>query len=292
MKIIVDANNLGFMAHHSVGELSIQDMRTGAIFGFLRMMFAVSQRFDSNEFIFCWDSKKRYRVKQRSEYKENRRDKELTAQEKEELRVVRMQFKELRKYILPELGFKNNFMIKGFEGDDIVASIIKKYDDEIFCIMSNDNDLFQLLAGNVFMYSQTRKQKVTKKDFRTKYGISPKKWVYAKCIGGCYGDNVKGIKGASDPAKSIRSKALSYVKGELTSGIIKDRIESKEGKEIIKSNRKLIKLPHKKFPKNLELNDNEVFKKKKWIKVFDRYDFRFFLMKEQITLISQLFKLK
>ena len=76
MRIIVDCNNLGFMAHYSAGELSVGDIRTGAIFGFLRSIFLMADRFETSQFIFCWDSKKSFRKKFYPEYKARRKERQ------------------------------------------------------------------------------------------------------------------------------------------------------------------------------------------------------------------------
>ena len=76
MKIIIDCHNIGYMAHYGTGELSAGDVRTGVIFGFLRTIFSIADRFDSNQFIFCWDSKQSFRLNFYSGYKRDRREKE------------------------------------------------------------------------------------------------------------------------------------------------------------------------------------------------------------------------
>ena len=88
-----------------------------------------------------------------------------------------------------------------------------------FCIVSTDNDLYQLLGYNVFIYNPSTKVKMTAKRFKLEYGISHKKWVIAKSIGGCNSDEVVGIKGAADPKNNPNSKAIAYIKGELTNRV-------------------------------------------------------------------------
>ena len=69
-------------------------------------------------------------------------------------------------------------------------------------------------------------------------------WVKAKAIGGCDSDNVKGIYGVADPAKSNSSKAVEYIKGTLTKGKIYDKIVSEEGQNTIMRNMSLVFLPY------------------------------------------------
>jgi hypothetical protein len=291
MKVLVDGDNVGWIAHYSQGELSVDDVLTGTIFGFLRMIFNVAARFDTNEFIFCWDSRKSFRNRIYPEYKEKRHTKKLTEEQMADKLEVRRQFIELRTQILPKMGFANIVRKVGYEADDLVASVVMQNPDEEFCIMSTDNDLFQLLGYKAFVYSPSTKTKMTAKRFKMEYGISHKKWVLAKSIGGCNSDEVKGIKGAADPRNNPKSLAISYVKGELTKGVVFDRIESKEGREIIARNRKLIGLPFRNLKINIKRSSNDDFKKRNWIEVFDRYDFRYFMQEEQLTKLEQLFNI-
>ena len=291
MKVLIDGDNVGWTAHYSQGELSVDDLLTGTIFGFLRMIFSIADRFTTNQFIFCWDSRKSYRKKIYPEYKEKRHAKELT---EEELRIkmeVRRQFVELRKYVLPKMGFKNSIRRVGYEADDLIASVAIRNKMDEFAIVSTDNDLYQLLGYNCFIFNPINKVKMTAKRFKMEYGISHKQWAFAKSIGGCSSDEVAGIKGAGDPKNNPQSKAIAFVKGELTEGVVFDRIQSKEGKKIIVRNRKLIKLPYRNSKALLKVNikRGDKFNKKNWIEVFDRYDFRYFMQSKQLEKLEELF---
>jgi hypothetical protein len=295
MKIIVDGDNIGWIAAYSHGELSVDDELTGTIFGFLRMMFSIADRFETNQFIYCWDSRKNFRKRIYPEYKQKRHTKELTEEEEILKAEVRRQFVELRKYVLPKMGFSNIVRKIGYEADDLIASIVRRNPKDEFCIMSTDNDLFQLLGYEVFVFNPITKVKMTAKRFKMEYSISHNKWVEAKCIGGCNSDEVKGIRGAADPRNNPNSLALSYIRGDLTKGVVFDRITSSEGKEIIARNRKLIGLPFKNHRALLKVNikrsSQDKFIKKNWIDVFDQYDFRYFMQAEQLEKLEELFKI-
>lgn len=295
MRMIVDCNNIAYIAHYSSGELSVDDVRTGVIFGFLRTIFSVADRFDTSDFIFCWDSKQSFRKNIYPPYKAKRKEREadMTREQLESLRQARLQFVELRKYVLPKMGFKNNFMRVGYEADDLIADVIKRNRGGEFCILSSDNDLYQLLGSRVFMFNSVTKEKMTLKRFKMEYGISRRSWVLAKAIGGCNGDGVAGIKGAADPKSNPRSKALQYLRGELCKGVVFDRIESKEGKQIIARNKVLVKLPYLNGKCRLAVraNKKDEFAREKWLEVFRQYNFRYFMQEEQMERLEELFGL-
>ena len=295
MRIIVDCNNIGFVAHYSSGELSVDNTRTGVIFGFLRQIFSIADRFGTSQFIFCWDSRKSFRRQFFPEYKVRRKEKVdlMTPEEKEALAQARRQFIELRKYVLPTMGFGNVMFRVGYEADDLIADIVERNREEEFCILSSDNDLYQLLGYKVFMYNCVTREKMTAKRLKLEYGISYRKWGLAKAIGGCSGDDVPGIKGVGDPRSNPRSKALQYIRGELTEGVVFDRIESKEGQEIIARNKRLVSLPFFNEGNKLRtyIDKPDKFKKENWLKVFTDYDFRYFKQEEQMERLVELFNL-
>lgn len=296
MIILVDCNNIGFNAHYSSGDLSVGDVRTGTIFGFLRSIFSVADRFTTTRFVFCWDSRQSYRKKMFPEYKgkRNERRAKMTPEQREGVRQARLQFVELRKWVLPKMGFGNIVFKIGYEADDLIADAVKRNRQQEFCILSSDNDLYQLLGYKVFMFNGVTKEKMTAKRFKMEYGISYKSWVLAKAIGGCNGDDVPGIVGAADPKSNPRSKALQYIRGELSKGVVFDRIESEEGKRIIERNKKLVGLPlesggRKKL--KVYINKEDKFKKENWLEVFEKYDFRYFMQEEQMERLEELFGL-
>jgi len=277
--LLIDSNYLCWRAHYTTGDLSIKEQKTGVIFTFLNQVLKLSKMFDTNQFIFCWDSKKSYRKIIYPPYKYNRekKKKELTEEEKRDLQKAYKQFDMLRTEILSELGFSNVLHYPGFEADDIIAKLTKEIVFGNKLIITSDNDMFQLLNMYTTIYELKEKKKITLDDFCNKYNIGPALWSTAKAIGGCNSDEVIGIKGAADP-KSETSKALSFIRGELNDGKIKERITSDEGKEIIKRNMSLVDLP---FCDGWELPDIKLstdnFKKKNFVEVFDRFDFRTFL---------------
>ena len=143
MKIIVDGDNIGWIAAYSQGELSVEDQLTGTIFGFLRMMFSIADRFETNQFIFCWDSRKNFRKRIYPEYKQKRHAKELTEEEERIKAEVRRQFIDLRKYVRPKLGFSNIVRKIGYEADDLIYAFCKTH-REPTVIVSSDGDLLQI----------------------------------------------------------------------------------------------------------------------------------------------------
>ncbi len=246
-------------------QLSKEEIRTELIFLFMKYLYSIGAK-DKNGYIFCWDSKKSYRKVIFPGYKD--RYSELTREEKRFNMIFKKQVKTIKTEIIPELGFQNNFWQTGLEADDIIAQICKqeKPGSRIFgqrFIISRDKDLYQCLSfdasmiwkGKIFTYLDLEKQ----------YNITAEKWGEVKAIGGCLSDTVPGVKGVGEKT------AIKYINEELKS-TTKAYGNIKKNGALIKRNRKLVVLPHKKTKKVKLVLDH--LKWKNFESVLQRYDFK------------------
>ncbi len=262
--LVLDANYLCHRAKHVFGDLSHDGSATGIIFGLLKDLLTFQERFSTRDMIFCWDSNKSKREDIYPEYKAHRKDK-YEGMGKEEIEFeneFRRQMRKLRTKYLPMIGYRNNFIQTGYEGDDITASICQnnlgKFDEAI--IIGSDTDLFQLIAHNVSMYNPQSHKLITLQSFYKTYKIMPRQWIKVKAIAGCPTDNIKGIKGVGNKT------AVKYILKRLkTSTQAYTAIIN--GREIIKRNMPLVKLPFK-GTKVFELQEDEITKEG-YAKVYD-----------------------
>ena len=128
-------------------------------------------------------------------------------------------------------------------------------------IVTNDNDLLQLLDDRVIMYSVTTGEEKTKQWFEKRYGLPPKMWAEVKAITGCSGDNVVGIRGVGEKT------AVKFLLGELNPKT-KAFASIKENRKIIRRNFPLVVLPHLLSPQ-LKLVEEE-FDEAEFAKVFKK----------------------
>jgi len=284
--LLVDCYNIGHIAFHSMGELDYHGRRTGVMYGFMLHVLRLAKAFHPCKFIFCWDSRRNARRLMYQGYKEKRKTADLDPSKALDYEALHEQLGELRTELLPRLGFANNIMYAGLEADDVIALVIKNgkvpggWGRVKWVVVSTDRDLYQLLAPDVCIYSAKSKETFTEEKFMRLYGIAPAKWADAKALGGCDGDSVVGIHGVADPAKSVNSRAIRYLRGELR-GKFADIIESKAGQRIYRRNLTLVSLPLNTglYP---EVSDYELARGT-FIEVFDELGFASFLRKEQLT---------
>jgi len=280
--LVVDCSQLCYSSFYTMSDLSYNEKKTGVIFGFLQQIFTIAKKFNSCDFVFCWDSKKRYRKLICKDYKANRDIKKLTPIELKERRQMFLQMADLRQKIIPKLGFKNSFIKTGLEADDLISYIAMHNKDVV--VVSSDNDLLQLLDFCIIFNTKTKK-KFTKSDFCKKWNIKPSEWYKVKAIAGCGGDNVKGVKGVGEKT------AIKYINGVLPDGKVKDRIDSENSKEMIKMNEALVKLPFDVDAyRDIIIDDND-FVFDNWCDVFEEYGLKSFFEKDNFNKLKELFLL-
>jgi hypothetical protein len=307
--VLIDAFNVGHVAFHGMGDLDYHGRQTGVIFGFLNKILQLAQRYETGRFIFAWDSQQRLRQQLYPEYKQSTGRVKVIRGEDEvnDYKALHDQMARLYEQVLPQLGFVNVLKWIGLEADDVIAAVIKygtvhpnywlpqpnDWADIQWIIVSGDKDMYQLLAPDVQIYSTGTKEDFTLEDFRARYGIEPSQWVEAKAMGGCDSDNVAGIAGIADPAKSVKSRALKIVRGEITRGAYVDKVNSPLGQLVIERNRALIELPYehgRKWHAPHILPD--MLDRTQFMMLFDELGFNSFLTPKRWALWEEYFDLE
>jgi DNA polymerase-1 len=235
IRLVIDSNYLCYISKYALSEgLSYHGDRTEIIFGVLKDILSLAKTFETSELVFCWDSKESKRRELFKDYKSNRHRNKSDEDHKADM-IAFKQFDILRKSVLPWLGFSNVFYLDGYEGDDLIASVVMNNQDVTNVVISSDNDLYQLL-GYCSMFNHSRHENMTEELFARKYGISSKHWVDVKKLAGCSSDGVPGISGVGE------IKAIKYVKGEIRSGKTFDaiRLRTKEEEDLTEM---LVRLP-------------------------------------------------
>lgn len=265
--ILIDANSICHQCKHAMSDLSWHEKKVGVIFGFLRQILTLSKLFDTNEFAFAWDSRKSKRKEIFPDYKKARRH-EKTLEEEELDTIAYRQFDLLRKTILPNLGFKNNFRQTGYEADDVIASIVNSNPTRGIAIISTDEDLYQLLSERVSLYSIRKKQFYTHKNLWKEYHVTPERWADVKAIAGCSTDGIPGIPRVGEKT------ACKYLNRTLGPSY-KTFQSIRTNNSIIERNRRLVKLPFEgtppfpvTFPDKLSFDN--------FLDICDEYGFRSF----------------
>ncbi len=260
--LILDSDYLCHRARYALGGLSWDGEPTAIIFGFLRDVINLSNRFQTHNIVFTFDFGKSIRTQSYPEYKSNR--KERSEEEIELSFAMKDQIRSLRDEYLPQLGFRNILYQKHFEADDIIASVchnLPRRKDEAI-IVSSDHDLFQLLSSRVSMFNPKTKELLTLPAFVKDWKLQPSEWINIKAMAGCTSDCIKGIVGVGEKS------AAKFLRRELReTSKLYQKIAS--GSKVWQRNVPLVKLP---FPGTeiFPLVEDEV-SSAEWDKLCDQF---------------------
>lgn len=253
--LILDLLSILHVIKFSIGKtrLNINDKKTFVIYGFLLKLNFLLKKTKAKTIVFALDSQSSKRKELYSLYKakrgQNRTQKQIELDE-----LARPQFKEIIDYVLPTIGYRNLFGSEGFEADDSIGRVCKKYPNDQIVVCTTDHDMYQLLTNNVCIMNPKTNNYYTITNFKKEFGIEPKMWKRVKAIGGCSSDNVKGVEiPKTDPTKKqmhvAEKGALNYITGKMkpTTQAYK-AIVSRTGKDIINRNKALVILPFRGTP--------------------------------------------
>jgi len=229
--LLIDFSNtvMRSMAVHS--QLSWEGTPTGGLYGFVSQLAGQINKASITHIMVCKDHPPYLRKTDYPEYKEDRK----TTEKPEWYEHRKTTFSQVEIFL--RLAGIQAYDQEGLEADDLIATIVDQQAsqfDQVF-ILSNDDDLYQLLAhDNVTLLKVSGNMDVAK--FADKYpGISPEDWNYVTALMGSH-NNVAGI-----PGVGIKT-ALKLVAQFRESGKYPAKME--QHKELIERNLKLVTLPY------------------------------------------------
>lgn len=198
--LIIDGLN-NFIRNYCVNpSLDSNGQPIGGIEGFLKTLKAVMRDVRPSRVIIAWDGKggsaKRRGVY--SAYKAGRKPR-LNREYGEDETVddarknMQWQYGKLREY-LDLLGVAQ-VEVESCEADDVIGYICAINPDVQKVVMSTDRDMLQLVDNRTIVFSPTRKQYFTAKNFKELENVLPENFIYLKALSGDGSDNLKGIKG-------------------------------------------------------------------------------------------------
>jgi hypothetical protein len=237
----------------------------------MREVLQLKDLHDTERFVFCFDHSRKHLLRRVAypKYKCSRDHDDCSELEKEMYAEANRQIRHLRNVILPGLGYRNVLCEKGFEADDLVASVVgnlSKKEEAI--IVARDADYFQLLGPRCIIWNASKGKAITAQSFEQEYGITPSQWADVKAIAGCGSDDVEGIRGVGEKT------AAAFLAGRLKPVSAKHILITLNHK-IWKRNLPLVRLPYEGTPV-FKLRKDKM-DEKKWKRLCERLGFRSFL---------------
>ncbi|MEN9824671.1 MAG: hypothetical protein RI953_416, partial [Pseudomonadota bacterium] len=181
-----------FYAMGRAGLTSPEGLPTGAIFGFLKILQKVVKEQKPTHVAVTWDRKeKTFRHESYSEYKANRSETppELLSQ----IPVIKD---------LLERADIPSFSLAGFEGDDVIGTIARRFETQgdVF-IVSADKDFMQLVNDHIKLFSLKAGddyEVMGREHVIDYFGVPPEQVCDVLAIIGDKVDNVPGVKGIGE----------------------------------------------------------------------------------------------
>lgn len=227
--IIIDSNSLLHRAFHALPPLTTKSgEQTGAIYGFLLILFKAIKDLQANYIVACFDTKKpTFRHEKFKEYKAHR------PKTPNEILLQLPKIKEvLEKLKIPI------FTKEGFEADDLIATITttaKNQSDNLeIYILSGDLDNLQLVdkITKVYTLGKGVKDTVVYDEDKVfgRFGVKPLQMIDFKALSGDSADNISGVPGIGKKTAAELINKFDSVKNlysEISQGManIKPRIK-------------------------------------------------------------------
>ena len=209
--VLLDCNGIMHMLKHGIKkDMAHGGYETSIIYGFLGAIRSYAARFNTHQFVFAWDARKSLRLERYPWYKgkDKKEEEQLTPAEQQFEDSIFRQFNQLRRYVIPTIGFKNAFYAPGYEADDLIANVVRQNPEHRIILVSRDADMYQLL-DHCFICNPATKETYTRDDYMREYRLTPDQWVDVKSIGGCLSDKVPGVTGVGE------ATAVQWIRGEL-----------------------------------------------------------------------------
>lgn len=203
--LLFDMNNIIMRGMGSIPYLSYNGKFTSGLYGTISQMAKYTLVHEPDYIVICNDAPPYYRKELFPDYK--KRTKERTEKDEE----IYSNLKESREYCHSVMGFLKIPIVqcKGFEADDMIACLVKAYQDKNkIIIISNDSDLYQLLSNPNVIMDKGKSGLFSLRELKRDYGITADRWIEILSIAGSH-NAVPPIKkgiGVKTALKIIKNK--------------------------------------------------------------------------------------
>ncbi len=289
--VLVDGNSLLHRAYHAYpASLQTSDGRlTGAVYGFVVMLFTAINRLEPTHLAIAWDvSKKTFRHDKYEAYKAGRpeMDQELVDQ-------MRLTKEVVEAFNIPQFG------VERFEADDVIGTLAKQgLGKGKIIILTGDRDALQLIKEKKIvvympsvgrgMYGKGKDRGISiydKEAVVAKYGLTPEQIIDLKALMGDSSDNIPGVKGIGQvtATKLLQERgSLEAIYRDIDGLSVSERIKSllKQGKSMAFKSKDLVTIrknvPVRLFWKKCEVAD---YDRSRVEEIFEKLQFKSLLNK-------------
>lgn len=201
--ILIDGNSLLNRAYYATKLLTTKDgTPTNAVFGFIKLLLKIVGDIRPNYLIVAFDLKApTFRHKIYDQYKGTRKPmpEDLVVQ----LPILKSLLKSMHIAICEK---------EGYEADDLIGTLSKKFPNIHSIIITGDRDSYQLIDENTDVFitktGVSELLKLTQENFKGLIGYEPRQVVDMKALMGDSSDNIPGVSGVGE--KTALSLITAY----------------------------------------------------------------------------------
>ncbi len=225
---LIDGNALLYRAYFAFIKnplINSKGMNTGALVGTISTFLKLIENYPVRYLAISFDRKgPTFRHELAEKYKANRPPMpvELIAQ----IEPVKKFFSLIQ---VPELDRE------GYEADDVISSLAKKYKDEYdIVVISGDKDFAQIVEPSIRLYDPFKETFIESDQIEEKYGVKPEQFIDYLAICGDTSDNIPGVKGLGPKGASALLQKYQTLDGiyehidEVTGSAQQKLIDDKE----------------------------------------------------------------
>ncbi len=231
--ILIDGNSLLNRAFYAMRLFTTKDgLPTNGVFGFVKLIFKIIDDEKPEYFAVAFDvHAPTFRHKMYTQYKGTR--KPMPEELVKQVPVL--------KQLLKLMGIRT-IELSGYEADDVIGTVSRKFDEVQTLIYTGDRDAYQLVKENVCVCFTKRGvsdlDRLTDKNFRDLVGLEPWQIVEEKALMGDSSDNIPGVHGIGGKTALELLQKYESVDGvyahlaELTASLQKKLTAGKESAEL------------------------------------------------------------
>jgi DNA polymerase I len=191
---LIDGHALCYRSFYALQLTTSQGQPTNAVYGFIQTIRKLLREYKPEYLAVCFDSKaKTKRQELFADYKIQRPS--MPEGLSSQIPVIKNMLKAYGLSICEK---------DGYEADDLIATLAKKYDAEGFevVVVTDDKDMYQLMNQHIHIFSIRNDKIMSPKDVQDKWGFEANRIVDYLSLAGDQSDNIPGVKGIGEVTAS------------------------------------------------------------------------------------------
>ncbi|MFH1563349.1 MAG: DNA polymerase I [Nitrospirota bacterium] len=226
---LLDAHGLAYRAFFAMKTLSTSTgIPTNAVYGFINMFLKLIREEKPNYLAVVFDSGvPTFRHQKYPQYKAQR--KKMPDEMKQQIPII---MEVISAFNIPV------FLMDGYEADDIIGTLVKKFENEVdeIIVVSADKDILQLVTDKIKVLATKKGLSETVlydiEGVKGKFGVPPDKVIDVLGLCGDTSDNIPGIKGIGE--KTAIELIQEFGSFEVLLNNL-DKVSNEKRREIIKT---------------------------------------------------------